>query len=226
MSSNNRVTVEDIYENKLLSSKINLFIDDNKTLEFITSFANEQGVNVSLGTVRNYKKKREESIQKGVPMENLLDRRKKTGNIVELKGKEDNPVEDATDTGGVYKPSSEKVITINQVLEELIDKGMKGVRELPVVDPNILLKAITEYNKVNTGNGGLTLQGVQELRLQVAAYEQSMKDIILTYIPEEEHEEVLNAMQDAEDKYYRELDLTSQGKKIREELKRLNIQWV
>lgn len=224
MSSNNRVTVEDIYENKLLSSKINLFIDDNKTLEFITSFANEQGVNVSLGTVRNYKKKREESIQKGVPMENLLDRRKKTGNIVELKGKEDNPVEDATDTGGVYKPSSEKVITINQVLEELIDKGMKGVRELPVVDPNILLKAITEYNKVNTGNGGLTLQGVQELRLQVAAYEQSMKDIILTYIPEEEHEEVLNAMQDAEDKYYRELDLTSQGKKIREELKRLNIQ--
>lgn len=224
MSSNNRVTVEDIYENKLLSSKINLFIDDNKTLEFITSFANEQGVNVSLGTVRNYKKKREESIQKGVPMENLLDRRKKTGNIVELKGKEDNPVEDATDTGGVYKPSSEKVITINQVLEELIDKGMKGVRELPVVDPNILLKAITEYNKVNTGNSGLTLQGVQELRLQVAAYEQSMKDIILTYIPEEEHEEVLNAMQDAEDKYYRELDLTSQGKKIREELKRLNIQ--
>ena len=223
MAINNRVTLEDIYENKLLSSKINLFIDDNKTLEFITSFANEQGVNVSLGTVRNYKKKREESIQKGVPMETLLDRRKKTGNIVELKGKEDSPVSTPGD-GGVYKPASEKVITINQVLEELIDKGMKGIRELPVVDPNILMKAVAEYNKVNTGNGGLTLQGVQELRLQVAAYEQSMKDVLLSYIPEDRHEEVLSAMQDAEDKYYRELDLTEQGKKIKEELERLNIQ--
>ncbi len=223
MASNNRVTLEDIYENKLLSSKINLFIDDNKTLEFITSFANEQGVNVSLGTVRNYKKKREESIQKGVPMEMLLDRRKKTGNIVELKSKEDSPILTPGE-GGVYKPASEKVITINQVLEELIDKGMKGIRELPVVDPNILMKAVTEYNKVNTGNGGLTLQGVQELRLQVVAYEQSMKDILLSYIPEDRHEEVLTAMQDAEDKYYRELDLTEQGKKIKEELERLNIQ--
>ncbi len=224
MASSNRVTLEDIYEDKILSSKINVFIDDGKTLEFITSFANAQGFKVSLGTIRNYKKKREESIQKGVPMESLLDRRKKTGNIVELRDKEDRPLEEINGDGGIYKPGSEKVITINQVLEELIDKGMKGIKELPVVDPNILMKAIQEYNKVNTGNGGLTLQGVQELRLQTAAYEQAMKDVLLTYIPEDKHEEVLGKMQEAEDKYYRELDLTDQGKKIRSELERLNIQ--
>lgn len=222
--ASSRVTLEDIYEDKILSSKINVFIDDGKTLEFITSFANAQGFKVSLGTIRNYKKKREESQQKGVPMESLLDRRKKTGNIVELRDKEDRPLEEINGDGGIYKKGSEKVITINQVLEELIDKGMKGIRELPVVDPNILIKALQEYNKVNTGNGGLTLQGVQELRLQTAAYEQSMKDVLLTYIPEEKHEEVLNKMQEAEDKYYRELDLTDQGKKIRSELERLNIQ--
>lgn len=224
MASGNRVTLEDIYEDKILSSKINVFIDDGKTLEFITSFANAQGFKVSLGTIRNYKKKREESIQKGVPMESLLDRRKKTGNIVELRDKEDRPLEEINGDGGIYKQGSEKVITINQVLEELIDKGMKGIKELPVVDPNILMKAIQEYNKVNTGNGGLTLQGVQELRLQTAAYEQAMKDVLLTYIPAEKHEEVLSKMQEAEDKYYRELDLTDQGRKIRSELERLNIQ--
>ena len=54
--ANTRVTIEDLYENKLLASKINTFIDDGKTLEFITSFANSQGVSVSLGTIRNYKK--------------------------------------------------------------------------------------------------------------------------------------------------------------------------
>lgn len=218
-----RVTIEDLYENKLLSSKINVFIDDGKTLEFITSFANSQGVSVSLGTIRNYKKKREESIQQGVPFESLLDRRKKVGNILELQSKEVNAVDRRDDEQGVYKQGSEKVISINQVLEELISKGMKGIKELPVVDPAIMMKAIQEWNKVNAGNGGLTLQGVQELRLQVAAYEQAMKNVLLTYVPADKHEEVLDKMQQEEDRYYASLDLTSQGRKVREELERLNV---
>ena len=210
--ANTRVTIEDLYENKLLASKINTFIDDGKTLEFITSFANSQGVSVSLGTIRNYKKKREESIQKGVPFESLLDRRKKVNAV-------DSPANDT----GVYKQGSEKVISINQVLEELISKGMKGIKELPVIDPALMMKAIQEWNKVNAGNGGLTLQGVQELRLQVAAYEQAMKNVLLMYIPADKHDEVLNKMQEEEDKYYASLDLTSQGRKVREELERLNV---
>lgn len=221
--ANTRVTIEDLYENKLLASKINTFIDDGKTLEFITSFANSQGVSVSLGTIRNYKKKREESIQKGVPFESLLDRRKKVGNILELKGKEVNAVDSPANDTGVYKQGSEKVISINQVLEELISKGMKGIKELPVIDPALMMKAIQEWNKVNAGNGGLTLQGVQELRLQVAAYEQAMKNVLLMYIPADKHDEVLNKMQEEEDKYYASLDLTSQGRKVREELERLNV---
>lgn len=225
---NSKTTLVDLFNNKPLVSKIEYMIDDNKTLQEITNYANKMGANVSLGTIRNYKMKREEAIQQDIPLENLLDKRAKTkvGNVLELKEKEVSPLEEnlGNEEGvGVYKTSAENIINVNQIMEEIMNKGVASLREVDYVDQNTLLKTMVEYNKINAGNGGLTLAGLQEIKLRQAAYESAISDVLLNFIPEEQHEEVLEFMQKAEDKYYNDLDLTEAGKKARKELKRLGI---
>lgn len=225
---NSKTTLVDLFNNKPLVSKIEYMIDDNKTLQEITNYANKMGANVSLGTIRNYKMKREEAIQQDIPLENLLDKRAKTkvGNVLELKEKEVSPLEENVGNEGgvgVYKTSAENIINVNQIMEEIMNKGVASLREVDYVDQNTLLKTMVEYNKINAGNGGLTLAGLQEIKLRQAAYESAISDVLLNFIPEEQHEEVLEFMQKAEDKYYNDLDLTEAGKKARKELKRLGI---
>lgn len=226
-SNGNKVTLTELYRNKLLISKLDVMIDEGKTLQYMTDYANSMDVNVSLGTIRNYKQKRSQSIADDVPIESLLDKRSNTGNITELRPKESITGSDGSDSNdegvGVYKRASEKLININQALEILIQKGMAGVEDVDFVDQNVLIKAIQEYNKVNAGNGGLTMSGLQEMRLQQVAYESAITNVMIAYIPEEKQKEALERMHEAEEEYYRNLDITEEGRRIKRELEKLEV---
>jgi len=124
---------------------------------------------------------------------------------------------------GVYKKASEKLVNINQVLEVLIEKGLQGVMDTNYVDQNILLKAVQEHNKINAGNGGLTMSGLQEMRLQQVAYESAVTNVMLSYVPEDKQTEALERMHDAEEEFYRNLDITEEGRRIKKELERLEV---
>ena len=177
-----------------------------------------------MGTINNYKKKREEASSTGVPIETLLDKRAKVGNIIEMKDKEVTPaVLSESDDVGVYKRSKNTLVNVNQVLEQIIEKGQASLQEVDFVDIKSTLGAISEFNKVNQGNGGLTLAGVQEMKLQQLAYEAAISSAMLKFVPEEKHQELLSYLKEAEDKYYRDLDVTEEGQKTRRELDRLNI---
>lgn len=221
-----KVTLVELYDNKLLISKLNNMINEGKTLRYLTDFANKMGVPVSQGTINNYKLKYLESIEKDIPIETLLDKRAKNGNILELKEREVGPsaVTAGNEEGyGVYKKESEKLVNVNQTLELLIEKGTRSLEAVDYVDANILLKAIAEHNKVNAGNGGLTMAGLQEMRLKQLAFESALSDVLLGFIPQDKHEEVLQALREAEDAYYRDLDLSDEGHRIKKELDRLGI---
>ena len=203
-------------------------LDEHKTLKEITEFANSMEVNVSMGTINNYKKKREEALRDDVPIETLLDKRAKVGNIIDLKDKEVLPpamAEYQEQVGGVgtYKSAKENILNVNQVLEEIIKKGYASLKEVDFVDNKTLLSAISEHNKINQGNGGLTIAGVQEVRLQQMAYEAALSSAMLKFVPQEKHQELLEYLKEAEDKYYRDLDITEEGKKVKRELDRLSI---
>ena len=229
MSKNNeKVTLKELFDNKLVISKIDLMLDEHKTLKEITEFANSMEVNVSMGTINNYKKKREEALRDDVPIETLLDKRAKVGNIIDLKDKEVLPpamAEYQEQVGGVgtYKSAKENILNVNQVLEEIIKKGYASLKEVDFVDNKTLLSAISEHNKINQGNGGLTIAGVQEVRLQQMAYEAALSSAMLKFVPQEKHQELLEYLKEAEDKYYRDLDITEEGKKVKRELDRLSI---
>lgn len=226
MGKNDNVTLKELFANKLVISKLDVMIDGNRTLKEMTDFANSMEINVSMGTINNYKKKREEAQQKGIPVESLLDKRAKSGNIIDIKNKEVVPSvlsDDDDDGTGVYKRSQEKLVNVNQILEEIISKGQASLQEVDFVDIKSTLNAISEFNKVNQGNGGLTLAGVQEMRLQQMAYEAAISSAMLKFVPEDKHQELLEYLKEAEDKYYRDLDVTEEGQRTRRELERLNI---
>lgn len=224
--SKEKITLVELFDNKPLIAKLNSFIDEGKTLQYLTAFANKMGVEVSQGTINNYKKKREEAIEKDVPLESLLDKRTKSGNIIELKGKEVQ--QDAVILGneegvGVYKKGTANLINVNQVLEKLIAKGEAALEAVDYVDQGTLLKAIDQHTKLNAGNGGLTLSGLHEMKLKQLAFESAMTDTILKFIPEEKHEEVLTYLEDSQNKWYHDMDMDEEGRRIKKELERLDI---
>lgn len=103
-----KVTLVELYDNKLLISKLNNMINEGKTLQYLTDFANKMGVPVSMGSINNYRKKYLQSLEENVPLETLLDKRAKNGNVLELKEKEVGPraVTAGNEEGyGVYKRS-------------------------------------------------------------------------------------------------------------------------
>lgn len=225
-NKNNRVTLKELFENKVLISKLDLMIDEHRTLQEMTDFANSMEVNVSLGTINNYKKKREEALEKDVPIETLLDKREKVGNIIELKGKESQSKESTVgneEGTGVYKKAEASLVNVNQILELIMKKGLDSLQQADYVDITVLIKTIAEYNKLNTGNGGLTQAGLQEMRLTQLAYESAIMDVMMKFIPAEKHNEALEYMKDAEDKYYRDLDITEEGRRVRRELDKLGV---
>jgi len=78
-SAKGKVTLTELYENKLIIAKLDNMIDEGKTLQYMTDYANSMEVDVSLGTIRNYKNKRRQAIDEDVPLESLLDRRSNSG---------------------------------------------------------------------------------------------------------------------------------------------------
>lgn len=224
-------TLADMYDDKLFISKVDVFLDQKQTLQWITDFAKSYGYDVSLNTIRNYRDKRQESIENNIPLDELIDKRRKN-NIVSLDSKEYQPESEVTHTGGVTMTDdaftgaqgNDKLISVTQVLEDMIQKGFNTMQQTQVVDPQLTLKAIDAYHKITGGtSGGLTLQGLQEIRMQQKAMETAMAEIIMEYVPEALHEEVLAKMDEKQQEFYDNLDISGEGRRVKEALDKAGV---
>ena len=133
----------------------------------------------------------------------------------DLKGKE---VETLPNTNTSYDQTFnavEQIYNDVEVLDTIIQKGFASLKEVDYVEAPLAMKAIEVKAKV-TGNQlqGLSLVGLRELRLRQSAKEQAMTEVILRFIPEEQHEEVYQAIEEAEAEFYENLDLTAEDARI------------
>lgn len=220
--------LQEFYDNRILRSKVDTMLDEGKTLQFITDFCKAQKFDISLGTVNNYKAKLEESRRTNTPIEELIDRRKKVGNIIELKAKEDDALGEIVTTPGSkavqYETANDKMISLLEPLELLMQKGLETAKMTAVVDQPTLLKTIDLYSKITgAAAGGLTIQGLQEIRLKQKAMESAYTEIILEYIPEEKRDEVLKEFAVKEQAFFDNLDLTAEGQRIQSALKKAGL---
>ena len=115
--------------------------------------------------------------------------------------------------------SIDKVYNDIQVLDEVIQKGFNGLKFTETLDIQVAIRAIETKAKItNNSMKGLTLVGLRELKLRVNARTSAMTEVLLRYVPEELHEEVLLAIEEEERRYYSNLDLDEENQRISQAL--------
>jgi len=203
-------------------------LDEGQTYDYIIDFCKENGLSISKASLTNYKKKREEAIDKGVPLLQLLDKRAKD-NVTYISNKQVDMFrqkQDEEDAEIAHAASVTDMTKIDKVFHDLefldmvIEKGMKGLKAFEVVDTPLAMKAIELRAKItNNQLGGLSIAGLRELKLRQQARESAMMEVIMKYVPEDKHDSLFSDMEECERLFYENLDLTDEEKRITSALK-------
>jgi len=217
-----------LYKNRKLCTKVDNMLDEGQTYDYIIDFCKENGLSISKASLTNYKKKREEAIDKGAPLLQLLDKRakdnvtyisnKQVDMFRQQKDEEDAEIAHAASVTDMTK--IDKVFHDLEFLDMVIEKGMKGLKAFEVVDTPLAMKAIELRAKItNNQLGGLSIAGLRELKLRQQARESAMMEIIMKYVPEDKHDVLFSDMEESERLFYENLDLTDEEKRITTALK-------
>lgn len=212
-----------LYENKLLSSKVNEALDTGKTYDEILALCAEYEFEISKASLSRYKDKRDEATKTGVPLEELLDGRVK-GKVISISDKEVKSGMATRHDRHVQEMNEQEVLFHDiELLDSVIGKGMAGLQYVSIVDPSIAMKAIELKHKI-TGDSlqGLSIAGLKELSLRASAVENTMTEVIFKFIPESQHEEVLEFIERVEQEFYDNLDLTEEDRRLNSALKHVN----
>lgn len=221
-----------LYKNRKLCTKVDNMLDEGQTYDYIIDFCKENGLSISKASLTNYKKKREEAIERSVPLLQLLDKRAKD-NVTYISNKQVDMFrqkKDEEDAEIAYAASVTDMTKIDKVFSDLefldmvIEKGMKGLKAFEVVDTPLAMKAIELRAKItNNQLSGLSIAGLRELKLRQQARESAMMEVIMKYVPEEKHDELFSDMEESERNFYENLDLTDEEKRISTALKTAGI---
>jgi hypothetical protein len=211
---------------------VDKMLDDGDSPNKVHKWINENGLKVSVPTVYSYAKRRKEAIMKGVKMEAIADKRTKKGKahrgtkddsyadkVIEenqthkkdstnKRTKKKNDPKEDTEERKQQHMGVKRVKSDLEIIDAIIDKGYGTLQMMEVISPDMALKAIKLKNEITGGNhNGLTMYGLEEIRLREAARENAMLAILLEYIPEEKHEEVLTKMEAATRDYYESMGM-------------------
>lgn len=222
-----------LYNNRKLATKVDNMLDEGQTYDYIIEFCKENGLSISKASLTNYKKKREEAIETGKPLLQLLDKRAKD-NVTYITEKEvqafkqrkqDAPRDIEVSIASITDINKvDKVFNDLEFLDEIITKGMKGLKAFDVVDTPLAMKAVELRAKItNNQLSGLSIAGLRELKLRQQARESAMMEVIMKYVPEDKHDDLFADMDDAESRFYENLDLTEEDKRITNALKQSGI---
>lgn len=209
--------IQKLYDNKPLRAKVDNALDEGRSYSYIISLCERYDLELSKASITRYKQKRQESLETGMDLGELIDGRKPSSKVVSILDRE----ADSSKVGDMLShydgsfDKFEKTVSDIEVLEAVIDKGFRTIQTVDYVDTPIMLKAIELRAKL-TGNKlqGLTLNAMKEIQLKQVAKESAMIEAMMEHVPEELHEVVLDAMKEKEEEFYRNMDLTDEGKRL------------
>lgn len=158
----------------------------------VSEWCKDNGFIISHPKMYEYRDLLNESIAKHVTVERMLGIGvpKKSSHILQAIG---------------VSPVRELVKSEMEVLDGIIQLGFDVLSDLPTIRLQDAMKAIELKNKLTGGtHGGLTNHGLDQLRELEQAKFSAVLEVVLSYLPEERHEEVYDAMVLAERTYYEE----------------------
>ncbi|AIW03206.1 hypothetical protein CPT_Mater49 [Bacillus phage Mater] len=223
-----------LYSNRKLATKVDTMLDEGQTYDYIIEYCKSKGLSISKASLTNYKKKREEAIETGKPLLQLLDKRAKDNvtyitdkEVDSFKRKKKSEDSQYSDTES-YRESAQvhdlgKVDNIFhdlEFLDEIVRKGAKGLKQFDVVDTPLAMKAIELRAKItNNQLSGLSIAGLREIKMRQQARESALMEVIMAFVPEDKHDELFSFMDSAEQAFYENLDLTEEDKRVTQALK-------
>lgn len=223
MAKNNltQLSIKDIVSNQLLYSKIRTLMEQQKSYDYIIAYLNSKGYSISKGSLTNLKHKVEESIKEGKNIVELADKREKNSiddipdnKIVGFIGRKQPAV-----SGKVSKLYSE-----DQILEKIMEKGVKTIEESDFIEPKVLMKAVELHAKYfGTKTRGLTSEGLKQYQLIMQARDTAMQQVFFQYIPKDKQEEALQALEKESDRVLRQIGVTKEGKELLKQLRKADL---
>lgn len=215
MSKKGKTKLEELLEWKKRPF-LDKMLDDGVSPNQCAQWCREQGFEISTPHMYTYAKRRKEAIVKDVQMDAVMDKRQanlppQERKKLEKKGgrKKAEPFGNMTqEERKQANMTVDKVKSDLELLDAIIQKGMETLHMMEAVAPQVAIKAIEIKNKITGGaHNGITTYGLEEIRLREAARENAILAILLKYIPEDKHDEVLAEMEKATREYYESIGL-------------------
>jgi hypothetical protein len=199
---------------------VDKMLDDGESPNQVHKWIVENGFVVSMPTVYTYAKRRKEAIVKGIQMDKMMDKRKdydEQGHSKADRRRIDkaksgtNAMNLTNEQRKANNLTVDKISSDLELLDAVMQKGYETLLNMEGIAPKDFLKAIELKHKLTGGShNGLTIYGLEEIRLREAARESAIMTILLEFIEEEKHEEVLTRMDTATKEFYDSLGLGEQ----------------
>lgn len=156
----------------------------------VSNWCKENGFDISHPKLYEYRDMLREAVNKQITVEQMLG----------ITGQNRNPI--LLQSLGIT-PVKEIVKSELDVLDGIIQLGFNTLKSNPSIRMGDAMKAIELKNKITGGShGGLTNFGLEQLRELEQAKFTAILEVVLQYLPEDKHEEVYEAMAEAEHRFY------------------------
>lgn len=194
---------------------VDKMLDDGDSPNKVHKWITDNGLELSVPTVYTYAKKRKEAIMNGVKFEIIKEKKGSSGSATKQNAQKKSggakKEKDDTQTQEDKKQLNrtvKRVMSELEILDAVIDKGFSTLQQMEVISPDMALKAIKLKHEITGGeHQGITMYGIEQIRLREAARENAMMTIMLEFVPEEKHDELLDKMEKATREYYAQLGL-------------------
>lgn len=237
----------DIYYDKVVYSQLLNLMDKKTPVAEILEFLADRDYPISEGTYFGFKKKLDQSLSLGVPMEDLLmDKRKQKKTLDKVKPDaiskqldpqakinevdyanpaNPSPSVPPTAQGELVERASQDLWTADGALEQLIKKGMNALEMAEYVDTPVMLKALDMYLKYfGDDRKGLTIEGLQQYATYMNTKINAMQEVLLEYVPEDKQRQAAEAMDNKQDEILANLELDVNGKHLVKAFKKAGLE--
>jgi hypothetical protein len=173
--------------------EVNKMLDMGETPNSVCKWINKNGFKISPPLIYDYAKLRKYAVVNSMTMEKIL-------GIEKSK-------QPKMKTGESFNQRKTKLTSELDVLDIIIDRGYNSIqtywdnKPIPI---SILMQAIKLKNELTDNQHGfLTPYGIEQLTLMEKEKYQVLTNTLLQFVPEENREDALNAMEQAEEEYYK-----------------------
>lgn len=190
---------------------VNKMLDRGDSPAQVTKYINKQGFKISAPLVYQYNKMRKQAVVEGTQVEQMINPIRKP--VIK-------PVSEAEKQTEKYKEQTGKLKNEIQALDRIINKGYETLLTLDdrPIPPKLMMDAIKLKNEITDGSHQhLTEYGISHLREVEQGKFQAVLTALLTFVPEEVREQAIDAIDKAEDEYYRGTDYYEDYLKAKEQ---------